>query len=149
VLSLLTAEPEYLIPLGEETPEGWIVTGYPVESLHDAANAEFIQAYTERFKQAPRMGSVVGAALIAGIAAGIAKAGGTGAEAMAEGFAGARFATPFGTALWRAQDHQSTLGTFVGRTALRDGRGAMVDWRYVDGAAVMPSDAEVRRLRPA
>src|SRR5919199_756778 len=29
VASLLTGEPEYLLPLGEETPEGWIVTGYP------------------------------------------------------------------------------------------------------------------------
>jgi branched-chain amino acid transport system substrate-binding protein len=32
---------------------------------------------------------------------------------------------------------------------VRDGRGVMVDWRYVDGASVMPSDAEVRKLRPA
>jgi branched-chain amino acid transport system substrate-binding protein len=29
VVSLLTGEPEYMIPLGEETPEGWIVTGAP------------------------------------------------------------------------------------------------------------------------
>jgi len=25
----------------------------------------------------------------------------------------------------------------------------MTDWRYVDGAAALPSDAEVRTLRPA
>ena len=37
VASLLTGEPEYLIPLGEETPEGWIVTGYPWEQITDAA----------------------------------------------------------------------------------------------------------------
>ena len=29
VVSALTGEPEYLDPLKEETPEGWIVTGYP------------------------------------------------------------------------------------------------------------------------
>jgi hypothetical protein len=29
VASLLTGEPEYMLPLGDETPEGWIVTGYP------------------------------------------------------------------------------------------------------------------------
>jgi hypothetical protein len=29
VVSLLTGEPEYLDPLKDETPEGWIVTGYP------------------------------------------------------------------------------------------------------------------------
>ena len=51
--------------------------------------------------------------------------------------------------MWRAIDHQSTLGTFVGRTALKDGRGAMVDWRYVSGETALPPDAFVRRLRPA
>ena len=29
VLGLLTGEPEYLDPLKDESPEGWIVTGYP------------------------------------------------------------------------------------------------------------------------
>ena len=29
VVSLLTGEPEYLDPLRDEAPEGWIVTGYP------------------------------------------------------------------------------------------------------------------------
>ena len=29
VVSVLAGEPEYLDPLKDETPEGWIVTGYP------------------------------------------------------------------------------------------------------------------------
>ena len=33
VASMLSGEPEYLLPLGEETPEGWIVTGYPWEQI--------------------------------------------------------------------------------------------------------------------
>jgi branched-chain amino acid transport system substrate-binding protein len=41
------------------------------------------------------------------------------------------------------------MGAFVGRTALEDGRRTMVDWRYVDGAAVMPPDEEVEALRPS
>ena len=49
--------------------------------------------------------------------------------------------------MWRAIDHQSTLGTYVGRTALKDGRGMMVDWRYVNGAAALPDDAMVQKLR--
>ena len=96
------------------------------------------------------MGSVVGFALIHAIVAGIAQAGSTDTDTMADkGFPGASFATPFGQATWRAIDHQSTLGTFVGRTALKDGRGVMVDWHYVDGAAALPQDAEVRKMRPA
>lgn len=149
VVSVLTGEPEYLEPLGDETPEGWIVTGYPVESVTDPANTAFIAAYRAKFGELPKMGSVVGHALISSIVAGIAKAGSVDTEAMADGFKGARFGTPFGPVTWRAIDQQGTLGTYVGRTAMRGGRGVMVDWRYVDGADALPSDDEVRKLRPA
>ena len=150
VVSLLTGEPEYLDPLGAEAPEGWIVTGYPVASDTSPDDAAFKAAYRKKFNEAPRMGSVVGYALIHSIAAGITQAGSTATDAMAaKGFPGATFATPFGNATWRAIDHQSTLGTFVGRTALKDGHGVMVDWHYVDGANALPPDAEVRKMRPA
>jgi branched-chain amino acid transport system substrate-binding protein len=149
VVSVLTGEPEYLDPLGDETPEGWIVTGYPVDSVTDPANKAFIDAYQARFKELPKMGSVVGHALVSSIVAGIAKAGSTDTEKMVDAFPGTRFDTPFGKVLWRAQDHQSTLGTFVGKTALKNGKGVMVDWRYVDGADALPTDAEVKKLRPA
>ena len=149
VVSVLTGEPEYLEPLGDETPPGWIVTGYPVDSVTDPANKTFIEAYTARFKEAPKMGSVVGHALITSIVAGIAKTGSVDTEAMADGFAGASFDTPFGKASWRGLDHQSTLGTYVGKTALKGGKGTMVDWRYVDGAAALPPDDEVKKMRPA
>ena len=149
VVSVLTGEPEYLDPLGDETPEGWIVTGYPVDSLTDPANKSFIDAYKARFNELPKMGSVVGHALITSIAAGIAKSGSTDTEKMADGFAGAAFDTPFGKAAWRALDHQATLGTYVGKTALKGGKGTMVNWRYVDGAAALPPDDEVRKMRPA
>ncbi len=149
VVSLLTGEPEYLDPLGDEAPEGWFVTGYPVADVHTPANQAFVAAYQARFKTLPRMGSVVGYALIHSIAAGIAKAGSTDTEAMADGFAGARFDTPFGPASYRAIDHQATLGGYVGTLGTKDGHGVMTNWRYVDGADVLPPDNEVRKLRPA
>ncbi|HZT49869.1 MAG TPA: ABC transporter substrate-binding protein, partial [Hyphomicrobiaceae bacterium] len=49
VASLLTGEPEYLIPLGEETPEGWIVTGYPWEEITDGPHKAFIEAYRKKY----------------------------------------------------------------------------------------------------
>lgn len=150
VVSLLTGEPEYLDPLGAETPEGWIVTGYPVATATSPEDARFRAAYKAKFNEPAKMGSVVGFALIHAIVAGIAQAGSTDTDTMADkGFPGATFATPFGRATWRAIDHQSTLGTFVGRTALQDGHGVMVDWHYVDGASALPPDAEVRKMRPA
>jgi len=41
------------------------------------------------------------------------------------------------------------MGTYVGKTAVKDGKGTMVDFKYVDGATVLPSDEEVKKLRPA
>ncbi len=149
VVSLLTGEPEYLDPLGDEAPEGWTVTGYPGADVRTPANDAFAAAYQQRFKTQPRMGSVVGYSLIHSIAAGIAKAGSTETEAMADGFAGARFDTPFGPASYRAIDHQATLGGYVGTLGVKDGHAAMTNWRYIDGADALPSDEEVRRLRPA
>ncbi len=148
VVSVLTGEPEYLDPLGDETPEGWLVTGYPVQSVTDAANMAFIAAYKAKFNEAPKMGSVVGHALVTSIVAGILKTGDADTERLCDGFPGTSFDTPFGKATWRGQDHQSTLGTYVGKTALKDGKGMMVDWRYVDGASALPDDAEVKKLRP-
>lgn len=149
VVSLLTGEPEYLDPLGDETPEGWIVTGYPHETLMTPEHKIFVAAYRAKFSEAPRCGSVVGYSLINSIVAGILKTGSVDTEAMAEGFKGAAFETPFGKAAFRALDHQATLGAFVGKLALKDGKGTMVDWRYVDGAAALPTDAAVKAMRPA
>jgi len=151
VVSLLTGEPEYLEPLGDEAPEGWIVTGYPVDSLDNAHHSAFRNAYRARWNAEPRLGSVVGYDTVTAIAAAIARAGSTETEAMIAALRGLRFPTAFGTGdvEFRDLDHQATLGAFVGRTALRNGRGVMVNWRYADGAAYLPPDEEVSRLRTA
>ena len=148
VVSLLTGEPEYLDPLGDETPAGWLVTGYPQDQVQTDANRAFLNAYRARFGALPGMGSVVGYALIKSLVGGIARAGAVDTEKLIEGFRGAPFDTPFGPAVYRAIDHQGTLGTYVGRTALRSGKGIMTDWRYADGAAYLPPDSEVRKMRP-
>jgi branched-chain amino acid transport system substrate-binding protein len=41
------------------------------------------------------------------------------------------------------------MGAFIGVTAVSQGRGVMKSFRYIDGAAVLPSDAEVAKLRGA
>lgn len=148
VVSVLTGEPEYLGPLGDETPDGWWVTGYPQGEVKTPPNQAFIAAYRAKYGALPAMGSVVGYALIRSIAAGVARAGAVDTDKLIEGFRGARFDTPFGPAEYRAIDHQGTLGTFVGKTALKDGHGVMVDWHYADGANYLPSDQEVKKLRP-
>jgi branched-chain amino acid transport system substrate-binding protein len=149
VVDLLGGEPEYLDPLKDEAPVGWIVTGYPWNEVQTPENKAFVAAYQNRYHDYPRVGSIVGYLTMKSIAAGIAKAGSTDTEKLADAFRGLKMDGPFGPFHFRASDHQATLGAFVGKLALKDGHGTMVDFKYVDGASVLPSDAEVKKLRPA
>ena len=149
VVSLLTGEPEYLDPLKDETPNGWIVTGYPWHSINTPEHKAFLAAYQGRFKDYPRLGSVVGYTMIHALAAGIRKAGSTDTEKLITAFRGLTFDSPYGKQSFRAIDHQSTMGAFVGRTRNEQGKGVMVEARYQDGAAFQPSNDDVRKLRAA
>ena len=62
---------------------------------------------------------------------------------------GLQLGTPFGPITYRAIDHQSTMGTFVGQLGMKDGKGYMKSWRFVDGKDALPSDDEVKKMRPA
>ncbi len=57
---MLSGEPEYMDPLGDEAPEGWIVTGYPWADLTDGPAGEFVAAYQAKYDDHPRIGSLVG-----------------------------------------------------------------------------------------
>ncbi len=149
VVSLLTGEPEYLDPLGAEAPVGWIVTGYPWYSIDTPANKKFVTAYEAKYHDYPRVGSVVGYSALMSIADGLRKAKSTDSDKLSDAFKGLSVDTPFGPITYRAQDHQSTMGAYVGTTALKDGKGVMTSYRYIDGASVQPSDAEVAKLRAA
>jgi branched-chain amino acid transport system substrate-binding protein len=148
-VGLLAGEPEYLDPLKDEAPVGWVVTGYPPNDVKSAENTAFVAAYQRRYREDPKLGSIVGYLTIRSLATGIAKAGSTDTEKLIEVFRGLQMAGPFGPFVYRAIDHQATLGAFVGKIGLKNGVGTMVDFKYVDGAAVLPTDAEVRKLRPA
>jgi branched-chain amino acid transport system substrate-binding protein len=149
VVSLLSGEPEYLDPLKDEAPVGWFVTGYPWDEITAPENKAFVAAYQKRWNDYPRLGSVVGYVTMTSLAAGIAKAGSTDTDKLIAAFRGLKVASPFGPFEYRASDQQATMGAYVGKIALKNGKGTMSDFKYVDGASVLPSDAEVKRLRPA
>ncbi len=149
VVSLLSGEPEYLDPLKEESPVGWIVTGYPWDEVMTPEHRTFVAAYQKRFNDYPRLGSLVGYITLHSLAAGIARAGSTDTEKLIQGFRGLTLDSPVGRITYRASDHQATMGAWVGTIALKGRRGTMKDFTYVDGADVLPSDAEVKKLRPA
>jgi len=149
VVSLLSGEPEYLDPLKDETPPGWIVTGYPWDQISTPTHQKFVQTYEKRFNDTPRLGSVVGYTTFMAIAAAIKKAGSTDTEKLIKAFRGLTLQTVFGPITFRAIDQQSTLGAFVGKLDVKNGRGVMVDWRYLDGKNYLPPDDVVRARRPA
>ncbi|WP_301297735.1 ABC transporter substrate-binding protein [Herbaspirillum rubrisubalbicans] len=149
VVSLLTGEPEYLDPLKSEAPQNWIVTGYPWYAINTPEHKKFVEAYRKKYNDYPRNGSLVGYSALMSIVAGIKKAGSTDADKLSAAFSGLKVDTPVASIVYRPQDHQSTLGAFVGRTGLKDGKGIMTSFTYVDGATLQLPDAEVRKLRPA
>ena len=147
VASLLTGEPEYLDPLKAEAPEGWIVTGYPRDFIEDKSHKDYVAAYQAKFGELPKTGSLVGYNTILTIAAAIEKAGSTDRDKMLAAMKGLSFDSPSGNVTYRPVDHQSTMGAWVGRTAVKDGKGIMVDWFYADGNDYLPSPEKAKALR--
>jgi len=148
MVSLLTGEPEYLDPLKAEAPEGWLVTGYPWYDIKTPAHSKFVEAYQKKFNDYPRTGSIVGYNAMYTVYHVLKKAGSTDTEKLVEAMEGLSFDSIVGPVTYRKIDHQSTMGAYVGKTALKDGKGVMVAWRYADGKDYLPSDAEVMKLRP-
>jgi branched-chain amino acid transport system substrate-binding protein len=149
VFNLLGGEPEYLDPLKDEAPVGWWVTGYPWYAIDTPEHKRFRDAYQRKFDDYPRLGSVVGYSAVMSAATALRKAGSTDTARLVAAMNDLAVDTPFGRIVYRASDHQSTMGAYVGRTAVRDGKGVMVDWRYADGKDFLPGDDEARKLRPA
>jgi branched-chain amino acid transport system substrate-binding protein len=149
VFNLLAGEPEYLDPLKEETPSGWYVTGYPWYAINTPEHKQFLDAYRKKYSDYPRLGSVVGYTLVHTVAAAIRKAGSLDTEKLIAAMKGLEVDSPFGKITYRALDHQSTMGAYVGQIGLKDGKGVMTSFRYEPGEKHLPPDAEIRKMRPA
>ncbi len=147
VFDLLGGEPEYLDPLKDETPEGWWVTGYPWNQIKTPEHTKFLNAYEKRWKDYPRVGSVVGYTTMYTVADALRKAGSADSEKLIAALEGLQVQTPFGPIVYRAVDHQSTMGAYVGQLAKKDGKGVMVNWHFANGADYLPSPAEAKLLR--
>jgi branched-chain amino acid transport system substrate-binding protein len=149
VFNLLAGEPEYLDPLKDETPNGWYVTGYPWNAIPSPEHKKFLAAYQKRWNDYPRLGSIVGYSTIMTAVAAMKKAGSLDSDKLVAAMKGLQVDTPFGPITFRALDHQSTMGAYVGKIGLKDGKGVMTSWSYADGAKFLPSDADVKKMRPA
>ena len=147
VLSLLTGEPEWLLPLKDEVPEGWTVTGYPWDQIADPKHKAFVDAYRAKFNDTPRLGSLLGYMVVHMIRDTIERAGSTETEAHDQGARGCQVRhrrRPGRHARHRQPVHHGRLG----RQARAQGRrGGMTDWRYIDGTGLHAPEAEVKAAR--
>ena len=149
-VGILLGEPEYIDPLKLEAPEGMLVTGYPWYDIAAPAHKDWVARYTKRTDKTPVLGSLIGYVTYVAIADAIRKAGSTETDKLVAAFRNLKVETPIGPITFRASDGQSTMGAWVGTTRLdaKRGVGVMVNHEYVPGEKVLPSDDEVKRLRP-
>ena len=149
VVGILLGEPEYIDPLGPEAPEGMLVTGYPWYDIVAPAHKDFVARFTKKYDKNPVLGSLVGYVTYLSIVEAIRKAGSTDTDKLVAAFRGLKVETPIGPISYRASDGQSTMGAWVGTTKLdaRRGVGIMVNYEYVPGEKVLPSDDDVKKLR--
>ena len=147
VFNLLAGEPEYLDPLKDETPEGWYVTGYPWNEIKTGPHQKFLAAYQAKYKDYPRLGSIVGYSTMYTVANAIRKAGSVDTEKLIAALKGLEMQTPIGPIVYRPIDGQSTMGAYVGQLARKNGKGVMVNWHFSDGALFLPPFEEVKAMR--
>jgi branched-chain amino acid transport system substrate-binding protein len=147
ILSLLTGEPEWLLPLKDEVPEGWTVTGYPWDEITEPKHKAFVAAYRAKYNETPRLGSLLGYMVVNMIRDTIERAGSVETDALINAFKDAKFDTVVGPVSMRGIDHQATMGAWVGKLVLKGASGGMTDWKYHDGTSFLPTEAEVKATR--
>jgi branched-chain amino acid transport system substrate-binding protein len=128
-----------------------LVTGYPWYGITAPAHKVFVDKFTSRTGRHPVAGALVGYITFQSIFEAIRKAQSTETERLVASLEALTVATPIGPITYRPFDHQSTMGAWVGTTARDAARGVavMTRWEYVPGETVLPSEAEVRRMREA
>jgi branched-chain amino acid transport system substrate-binding protein len=150
LVSMASADPQVIAALKSTALAGWAVAGYPAGDIALPQFQRFRLAYLERYRQEPQLSSLMGYSMIKAIAQGIIRARGVDTEDLIGAMRGMAFDTPLGSVSFRAIDHQSTMGAFIGRYSARmQGGQAAVQWNYADGSRYLPSEEFVRGRRPA
>src|SRR2546426_1706787 len=117
--------------------------------FNDMGTTEIYTSFPTRRSSDLVLGSLVGYITYLSIAEAIRKAGSTDTDKLVAAFRGLKVETPIGSIGFRASDGQSTMGAWVGTTRLdaKRGVGIMVNYEYIPGDRVLPSDDEVKKMR--
>jgi branched-chain amino acid transport system substrate-binding protein len=140
VLSIGTGYPEYLNPLKDQVPVGWITQGYAPTGITTPGHKEFVEAYQKRYNELPTAFSMMGYVGFMMMKDAVEKAGSTSPDALVKAMKGLKFNSIVGPLEIRAVDNKVTMGSWIGKLALKNGTGAFVDWSYRDGKQYMYPD---------
>lgn len=150
LVSMASADPAVIGALQATALAGWAVAGYPADAITLPHYQAFRADYRGRYGQEPQLASLMGYSMIKAIAQGITRAQGVDTEKLIEAMRGMAFDTPLGSVSFRAIDHQSTMGAWIGRYSARSNPGqSQVRWTYADGNLYLPGEEYVRGRRPA
>ncbi|NVJ91684.1 MAG: ABC transporter substrate-binding protein [Methylocystaceae bacterium] len=148
VVSLFSGEPEYIEAVSSPICDSWIVTGYPWQQIKTNAHMAFVKKYQSRFAESPTHSALSGYIALNAIAAAYQNSDDGTPDTLIKAMENLYFDSPLGTIRFRAQDRQSSMGTFVGKLAYFEGKSHMRDWYYADGADYWHGNSQVRLIRP-
>jgi branched-chain amino acid transport system substrate-binding protein len=115
------------------------------------SHQDWVARFIKRGDKSPVLGSLIGYVTYQSVAEALRRAGAPETAKLVAAFKGLKVETPIGPVTFRASDGQSTMGGWVGTTKVdaQRGVGIMVNHEYVPGEKVLPSDEDVKKLRPA
>ncbi len=147
VVSVVSGWQESYSGLGKDYPIGWYSTGYPAGEITSEKHKAFVKKYQDKYQKLPTFGVLHGYILMKFYAAAIEKAGSTDPYKVARAIRGLTLDTPVGDVSIRNIDGQSTIGMWVGKTAMVDGKPSLSDFVYEDGKNYLPSPKQILEMR--
>ncbi len=147
VFSIASGYPEYLLPMGDAAPVGWTTEGYPWAEIAIPSHKAFVAAYQAKYGEGPGAFAMHGFIAMTMIKDAIQKAGTPDPEALVTAMKGMSFDSIVGPLGIRALDNKVTMGSWLGKIALKGNAGTLVDWSYRDGANYLLPEAEVKAAR--
>lgn len=148
VLAPLAGEPEWFAILKDAVPDGWIVTGYPVAAIEDGPHKDFVDAYSRKYNAPPALASLNGYMMLYLIKQLVEEADAFETQKLISELQDFTADTIIGGITVRASDHQGSMGAWVGKVALVDGKPVMTDWSYLDGHLYFAPADQVLLERP-
>ncbi len=141
--------PDHVQMLGAEMPKGWVSVGYPYDEVKEKKPelAAFMKKYREKFKEDPKVYTVMGYDGVKAAAAAIEKAGSTDPAKIVAAFPGLTFDSPYGKQTIRPIDHQATVLYWVGLTDVKDDKAVIRDWTEFNVNDNSPPDDVILKLR--